>query len=68
MSQDAQLVTAYAAEGSETAFRSLVARHVNLVYATALRQVGDPGWAEEITQNVFVVLARKAARLGRSET
>jgi len=68
VSQDAQLVTAYAAEGSETAFRSLVARHVNLVYATALRQVGDPGWAEEITQNVFVVLARKAARLGRSET
>ena len=66
--QDAQLVTAYAAEGSETAFRSLVARHVNLVYATALRQVGDPGWAEEITQNVFVALARKAGRLGRSET
>jgi RNA polymerase sigma factor (sigma-70 family) len=66
--QDAQLVTAYAAEGSETAFRSLVARHVSLVYATALRQVGDRGLAEEITQNVFVALARKAGRLGRSET
>lgn len=55
-------------EGSETAFRALVARHVNLVYATALRQLGDPGGAEEITQNVFVVLARKAPRLGGLET
>jgi RNA polymerase sigma factor (sigma-70 family) len=67
-SPDCELVKAYATEGSETAFRVLVARHVNLVYATALRQVGDPGIAEEVSQNVFVVLARKAPRLGGTQT
>ncbi|PWU16801.1 MAG: hypothetical protein C5B50_12705 [Verrucomicrobia bacterium] len=68
MSPDHELVSAYAREGCEKAFRALVARHVSLVYATALRQVGDPGIAEEVTQNVFVVLARKAPRLGGIET
>jgi RNA polymerase sigma factor (sigma-70 family) len=67
-SPDCELVSAYVQRGSETAFRALVARHVNLVYATALRQLGDPGSAEEITQNVFVILARKAPRLGGLET
>ena len=68
MSPDHELVSAYAKEGSESAFRSLVGRHVDLVYATALRQVGDPGIAEEVTQNVFVILARKAPRLAGLET
>lgn len=68
VSPDQELVSAYAKEGSETAFRSLVARHVDLVYATALRQVGDAGLAEEVTQNVFVALARKAPRLAGLET
>ena len=65
---DSQLVRAYATEGSETAFRALVTRHVDLVFATAMRQIGDAGIAEEVTQNVFVVLARKAPRLGGMET
>ena len=68
VSPDRELVTAYAGEGSETAFRALVTRHVGLVYATALRQVGDAGLAEEITQNVFIALARKAPRLAGIET
>src|SRR5436309_14549128 len=68
VSPDRELVTAYAARGSETAFRALVTRHVHLVYATALRQVGDAGLAEEITQNVFIALARKAPRLAGIET
>jgi len=67
-SPDCELVSAYAAQGSEAAFRALVQRHVDLVYATALRQVGDTGLAEEITQNVFVALATKAPRLGGIET
>ena len=65
---DRDLVRSYASEGSETAFRALVGRHVDLVFATALRQVGDTGLAEEITQNVFVHLARKAPALVGHET
>ncbi len=65
---DNELVSAYATEASESAFQALVRRHVDLVYATALRQAGDPGLAEEITQNVFIALARKAPRLAGMET
>lgn len=65
---DRDLIRSYARDGSEGAFRALVGRHVNLVYATAVRQVGDAGLAEEITQNVFVTLARKAPRLAGHET
>jgi len=60
---DMDLVREYAARNSEPAFETLVRRHVSLVYSVALRQVGNPAQAEEITQAVFLILARKAARL-----
>ena len=60
---DIALVREYCARQSEPAFETLVHRHVNLVYSMALRRVGNPAQAEEITQAVFVILARKAARL-----
>jgi RNA polymerase sigma factor (sigma-70 family) len=59
---DFELLAAFGREGDEGAFRQLVRRHLDLVYATALRKVTDPGAAEEIAQNVFHALARKATR------
>ena len=65
---DNSLIAEFNARRSEEAFAALVRQHVNLVFATALRQVGDAGAAEEITQNVFVALAQAAGKLGSHPT
>ena len=61
---DAALLRRYAAEHSEEAFAELVRRHVGLVYACALRQVGgDAHLAQDVAQLTFTALARKAGAL-----
>ena len=64
---DMELLRDYDRQGSEAAFAVLVQRHINLVYSVALRHVGIAAHAEEITQAVFIILARKSAGL-RADT
>ena len=63
MTDDLQLLRSYAIDGSEEAFAEVTKRHLHLVYSAALRQVGNAHLAQEVTQAVFVILARKAAAL-----
>jgi RNA polymerase sigma factor (sigma-70 family) len=65
MNDDMGLVREYAACRSEQAFETLVSRHIGLVHSAALRQVRNPHLAEEITQTVFIILARKAGSLNQ---
>jgi RNA polymerase sigma factor (sigma-70 family) len=57
---DWELIQNYCRNGSESAFETLVKRHVDFVYCAALRHVRDPSLAEDVSQAVFLLLARKA--------
>src|SRR6266508_4022541 len=60
---DLELAREFASRNSESAFAELVRRHINLVYSVALRYVSTSHDAEEVTQVVFVILAKKAGSL-----
>ncbi len=65
MRTDAKLVAAYAATRDEDAFAELTRRHGVMVYRICMRMLSDSHEAEDASQAVFVVLARKARSLRR---
>src|SRR5689334_16586767 len=61
---DAELLRSYVQSGSRQVFGQIVERHIALVHAAAKRQCGnDPHAASDLTQVVFILLARKAPRI-----
>ncbi len=68
MTDDTELLRCYAEEKSDEAFGELVRRHLDFVYAAALRQArGNASLAQDVAQVVFTDLARKAGTLARHE-
>ena len=66
MSEDVELLRRYATNRSEAAFAELVGKHVDLVYSAALRMVnGNVHCAQDLTQQVFSEVARRAGTLAR---
>jgi uncharacterized protein (TIGR03435 family) len=64
MESDAKLLRQYVRDNDDAAFTELVSRHINLVYSTACRETGgDAALAQDVTQLVFIELARKSSRL-----
>src|SRR3954469_6880566 len=66
---DATLLRRFAYERSDEAFSELVRRHIDFVFSVALREVrGDFTRAQDVSQEVFVALARKASLLHERTT
>ena len=65
---DQALIREYADSNSEPAFAELVHQHIHLVYSVAFRYVGNAADAQDVTQAVFVILARKAGGLRHRTT
>jgi RNA polymerase sigma factor (sigma-70 family) len=64
MSGSQKLLADFVKHGSEGAFGQLVERYSDLVYSTAVRITeGDMPLAQDITQTVFLDLARMASKL-----
>lgn len=60
---DQQLLRNYAVDHSEAAFAELTRRHVDLVYSAAFRMLGEDAAAKDVSQSVFVAMARNASEL-----
>lgn len=57
---DMELLRRYVQEGCEASFAEIVRRHLNWVYSICRRGLKDPHLAEDATQAVFLILARRA--------
>ena len=60
---DFELLTSYTSARDSQAFHQLVQRHIDFVYASALRQLRDRHLAEDVVQAVFLLLAQKAGKI-----
>lgn len=61
---NAELLDQFVRGRSEAAFAELVRRHVDMVHAAAQRQLaGKNHLADDVTQAVFIVFSRKAAKI-----
>lgn len=65
---DFELLREFVRNGDQGAFADVARRHLDLVYATALRKVENIGAAEEVAQNVFSAMARKAWRFAPDDS
>lgn len=61
---DNELLRRFTEDKSSTAFSELVQRHLGMVYATAVRKTyGNATLAEDVTQQVFIDLSKKAKQI-----
>ncbi len=60
---DQELLRDFVARKSEAAFAELVHRHIDHVYSAALRMVCDTHLAADVTQDVFIALAKSTGQL-----
>jgi RNA polymerase sigma factor (sigma-70 family) len=60
---DSDLLRKFVAQRDQDAFRQIVDRHIDMVYSAAVRQSAGSNLADDVTQAVFIVLAKKAHRI-----
>ena len=64
---DHELLRQYAQNRSQDAFRTLVERHLPMVYGAACRLSRNPHLAEDVAQKVFITLAKKSSSISSGQ-
>ena len=63
---DHRLLECYARTGDAEAFRDLVERYQNLVWSVCRRKLRNDSDAEDVVQDVFLLLAKNASKINRN--